>query len=148
ELTIGSTEASQISILSRVLPVFRQRFPGVRLAVESLNTAAQLHALRDSRIQAGFLRLPREESGFVELVPILGEPLVVVLPAAHPLAARPTIPWRALAGEPCITFPRRSAPGFYDVLSHCRRVRVTLNVVVEAEHFHAQQNLVALGFGL
>ncbi len=149
ELAIGATEASQISILPRILPVFRQRFPGVRLTVESLNTTTQLHALREGRIHVGFLRLPCEESDPLELVPILREPLVLVLPRSHPLAACARVPWPVLAKEPCISFPRRLAPGFHDTLmSHCRRLGVTLNVVMEAEHFHAQQNLVALGFGL
>jgi DNA-binding transcriptional LysR family regulator len=95
------------------------------------------------------LRLPCEETHFLEVVPVLREAFIVVLPRSHALAACRAISWRALAAEPCINFPRRAAPGFFDTLmSHCRRVGVTLNVVMEADHLHTQQNLVALGFGV
>jgi DNA-binding transcriptional LysR family regulator len=149
ELTIGCTEAGQISVLPRVLPAFRARFPGVRFTVETLDTMAQLQALRGGRIAVGFLRLPFEEDRHLVVEPVLREPLIVVLPENHALAARRRIPFKTLATEPWITFPRRLSPGFYDSLvAHCRQAGVTLNVAREAEHFQAQQSLVALGFGL
>lgn len=149
ELVIGCTEAGEISVLPRVLPVFRSRFPGVRLTVETLDTMAQLKALRDGRIQLAFIRLPCEEDRLLVVEPVLREPLVVVLPEGHALAAYRRIPLKALATEPWITFPRRLSPGFYDSLvAHCRQAGVTLNVAKEADHFQAQQSLVALGFGL
>ncbi|HSF03689.1 MAG TPA: LysR substrate-binding domain-containing protein [Solirubrobacterales bacterium] len=149
ELTIGCTEAGEISVLPRVLPVFRARFPGVRLAVETLNTMAQLKALLDGDIQLGFVRLPCEEDRLLVVEPVLREPLLVVLPEAHALAAYRRIPLGVLAAESWITFPRRLSPGFYDSLvTHCRQAGVTFHVVKEADHFHAQQSLVALGFGV
>ena len=33
-------------------------------------------------------------------------------------------------------------------MGHCHRAGVTLHVVKEAEHFQAQQTLIALGFGI
>src|SRR4029077_16082933 len=106
-------------------------------------------ALREGRLQVGFLRLPCDEVDLLQVVAILREPFVVVLPRSHVLASYGHVPWSLLGKEPSISFPRPFAPGFHDVLmSHCRRVGITLNVVMEAEHYHAQQNLVALGFGL
>lgn len=149
ELAIGSTEAGEISVLPRILPVFRSRFPGVRLTIETMDTMTQLQALRDGRLQIGFLRLPVEEDRSLVVESVLREPLVVVLPDAHPLAACRRIPFSALATEPWIFFPRRLSPGFYDSLvAHCRQAGITLNIVKEAEHLHGQQSLVALGFGL
>ena len=149
ELAIGCTEAGEISVLPRVLPVFRTRFPAVRLTVETLDTMAQLQGLRDRRIQVGFLRLPFDEDRLLVMESVLREPLIAVLPDGHPLAAHRRVPLKALATEPWISFPRRMSPGFYDsLMAHCRRAGVTLNVVKEAENFQAQQSLVALGFGL
>ncbi len=148
-LTIGCTEAAEISVLPRVLTAFRKAAPGVTLAVESLTTSVQVQALRDGRIQLGFLRLPCEDPALLVVEPVCREPMVVVLPESHPLATRRRIPLTALAGQPVILFPRRLAPGFYDsLMGYCHRVGVTLQVVKEAEHFQAQQSLIALGFGL
>jgi DNA-binding transcriptional LysR family regulator len=149
QLTIGCTEAGEISVLPRALAAFRASAPGVTVAVESLPTSVQVQALREGRIQVGFLRLPCDDSALLAVETVLREPLVVVLPRSHPLAARRRIPLRALAGQPVITFPRRLAPGFYDsLMGYCHRAGVTLQVVKEAEHFQAQQTLIALGFGL
>jgi DNA-binding transcriptional LysR family regulator len=117
--------------------------------VESLTTSVQVQALRDGRIQLGFLRLPCEDPALLVVEPVCREPMVVVLPESHPLATRRRIPLTALAGQPVILFPRRLAPGFYDsLMGYCHRAGVTLQVVKEAEHFQAQQSLIALGFGL
>jgi DNA-binding transcriptional LysR family regulator len=149
QLTIGCTEAGEISVLPRVLAAFRASAPGVTVAVESLPTSVQVQALRDGRIQVGFLRLPCEDPALLVVETVLREPLMVVLPRSHPLTAHRRIPLRALAGQPVISFPRRLAPGFYDsLMAYCHRAGVTLQVVKEAEHFQAQQTLIALGFGL
>jgi DNA-binding transcriptional LysR family regulator len=148
-LTIGCTEAAEISVLPRALAAFRKAAPGVTLAVESLTTSDQVQALRDGRIQLGFLRLPCEDSALLAVERVWREPMLVVLPESHPLALRRRIPLTALADQPVISFPRRLAPGFYDsLMGFCHRAGVTLRVVKEVEHFQAQQTLIALGFGV
>jgi DNA-binding transcriptional LysR family regulator len=148
-LTIGCTEAAEISVLPRALNAFHKSAPGVTLAVESLATSAQVQALRDGRIQLGFLRIPCEDSALLAVEPVWREPMVVVLPESHPLATCRRISLKELADQPVISFPRRLAPGFYDsLMGYCHRAGVTLQVVKEAEHFQAQQTLIALGFGL
>ena len=149
ELVVGCTQAGEVGILPRVLPVFQRRCPRVNVAVESLGTAAQLEAIRLRRIHVGFVRLPCDDHGLLAVEVVLREPLIVALPRAHRLAVRRRIPLAALAGEPYIGFPRGLAPGFYDsVIALCRRTGFSLNVVTEADHFQTQLSLIALGFGL
>lgn len=149
ELTIGCNPAAEITLLPRVLPVFQKRFPKVNVTIESLSTATQPQALRDRRIDVGFIRLPCEDTALLVIECVGREPLVVVLPENHSLAARRRIPLKALAGQPYIAIPRRLAPGYYDALiSLCRSVGFSPNVVKEADHFHSQLSLTALGFGV
>jgi DNA-binding transcriptional LysR family regulator len=45
-----------------------------------------------------------------------------VLPPAHPLAERKSLPWKALAGEPLVVLARREGVGSHDgVLAACRQ---------------------------
>jgi DNA-binding transcriptional LysR family regulator len=149
ELMIGCTPAAELSVLPRVLPLFKARCPTVAIRIESLSTAAQLEALRNRALHVGFFRLPCDEQPELLVQRVLQEPLVVVLPSKHPLSSLRTIPFRRLAGQPYISFPRRAAPALYDsILAHCRTAGFSLDVVIEVETFQMQQSLVALGFGI
>jgi DNA-binding transcriptional LysR family regulator len=55
------------------------------------------------------------ETGFSRCV-LRDEPLVAVLPAAHPLAARDEVPLALLAEEPFGLFPRESNPAIWDAI--------------------------------
>ena len=53
ELVIGCTPAAELSVLPRVLPLFRVRCPTAAIRIESLSTAAQLEALRNRALNVG-----------------------------------------------------------------------------------------------
>jgi DNA-binding transcriptional LysR family regulator len=60
-------------------------------------------ALRDGRVDAGFVRLPLPTDG-LEIRPLYTEPVCVALPAGHPLAAKPSVGVAALAKEPVLRY--------------------------------------------
>jgi LysR family transcriptional regulator, hca operon transcriptional activator len=69
-----------IAVLARGLPGlmlrFRKRFPNVDLSVRNMPTSDQIQALRDQRIDVGFVRRPiRSED--IETDPILKERLMI-----------------------------------------------------------------------
>src|ERR1700728_3790427 len=71
-----------IAVLARGLPNlmlrFRKRFPNVDLSVRNMSTSDQTQALRDRRIDVGFVRLPiRAEE--IETIPVVNERLMIVL---------------------------------------------------------------------
>nr|WP_246581217.1 LysR family substrate-binding domain-containing protein [Deinococcus aestuarii] len=73
----------------------------------------------------------------------------LILPAAHPLAARGSIHLTDLADEPLLMFAKTMNPALYDfVLGRFRRSGVEPNVVYETSQVEAGQNMVALGVGL
>jgi DNA-binding transcriptional LysR family regulator len=55
-----------------------------------------------------------DEGGLI-VEPIQREPLVAVLPRSHRLARAARLRLSDLAGDTMILFPRRIAPGYYDV---------------------------------
>jgi DNA-binding transcriptional LysR family regulator len=147
-LSIGFVPAADYTVFPKLLPAFRRHHPGVQLMLRTLSSMAQVEALRDGLIDIGFLRRPADDKALA-VQSILREPLVVALPAAHPLSALREVPLLALAKERYIFFPREMAPSFYDlVVSRCHEAGFSLNVTHEAEHFQTMLGLIASGLGV
>ena len=73
---------------------------------------------------------------------LLREANGVLLPASHPLVARPALRLRDLAETPFVLFPRNHNPGFYDrVLAACARAGFAPRI---AEEVWPRQNAVGL----
>jgi DNA-binding transcriptional LysR family regulator len=157
--SLGRGEAGRITIgtissvayedtLPRVLRAFRARYPAVSITLQEMNAEDQLAALREDRIQLGFLRPPVTASGLA-MVTFFREPLVAVLPAEHRLAARKRIPLRALADDPFVVVPRSQALGGLDlVLGACFQAGFTPRVTQEARELQSVIGFVAAGFGV
>jgi DNA-binding transcriptional LysR family regulator len=72
-----------------------------------------------------------------------------VLPPGHRLAARRQIPFEALSDEPWISAPRVANPVLYDeLLSCCRRVGFSANVIAEMTQRPRVISHVACGIGI
>ena len=96
------------SIASRVLPpvmaAMARDYPGISFLAEEVEPLPALTALRSWQCDIAFfddLSLPKGYSlESLEVFSIFEDELVAVLPAGHPLAARRSIPLKALKEEP------------------------------------------------
>lgn len=87
-----------------VIPAAREfggRHPDVVVDVQRMEWDDQVPMLLDGRVDVGFVRLPVDETG-LRLTPLYTEPLMVALPADHPLAGKEEVTEADLAGEPLI----------------------------------------------
>jgi DNA-binding transcriptional LysR family regulator len=135
-------------ILVRALRIFARRYPGVGVELQYMNTGAQIEALHDGRIRVGFLNMPAQDTELVMEV-VKRESLWIALPLGHPLTHYRRVPFKALAGERFIFFPRRVTPGLHDAItSLCRNAGFNLNVVHEGDSISSGLTLVSAGFGL
>jgi len=148
QLAIGFVPSADLDILPRVLRVWSTRFPAVGIGLHPLLPSAQTEALRDGRIQIGFVRLPVESGGLV-VETIQREPLLAVLPSGHRLARRTTVRLSELQNDPMIMFPRHTAPGYYDfLLAACRRAGFTPRVLHEPGSVQTNLGLVSARLGV
>jgi DNA-binding transcriptional LysR family regulator len=112
-----------------------------------MSTAQQVGAFRDGRIQVGFLRPPVEGSLAARV--LAREPLVVVLPADHPLAARQRVPLGDLSKEDFVLWPRDTAPRVRDeMVGYCRDAGFSPNVVQEAMELQTILGIVVAGMAV
>jgi DNA-binding transcriptional LysR family regulator len=148
QLVLGMVPSGDTKLFTEVLRRFGERFPEVRLVLQSLSTTAQVEAIQEGRLDAGFLRMP-VAAPRLELRVISRETLVVALPSGHRLAKRAKLTLAELSDEPNIMFPRRLAPDYYDtIVSLFRQSGHRLRIAQEAEHVQMHLSLIAGGFGL
>ena len=96
-----------------------------------------------------FIRPPISGGEELAILPLIEEPMLVVLPAAHSLASRDSVPVAALAQETLILFPRAIGPGLHDaIIAACQRAGFSPNLGQEAPQIPSIVYMVAAGFGV
>lgn len=110
---VGSTIYGPVPAMIRS---FRALAPGLDVDLVEMNTLTQMKALEDGRIDAGIGRLMFENASIERLV-IEQEPLVVALPAGHPLArAEAPLSLGEIVDETLIVYPSEPRPSYADQL--------------------------------
>jgi DNA-binding transcriptional LysR family regulator len=146
-IAIGYPSSLAYSGLPELLRAFRSKCPGVEIALSELPPHAQIVAIKEGRLDVGFVRAPFEETGLSSVL-VRREPLVVAMPAEHPLASRKRLTLDLLAEEPFISFPRSRGPAFFDHLMRlCHDAGFTPRIVQEAQQLDIV-SLVSAGFGI
>jgi len=84
--------------VSAAVRAFAQAQPDVEIELRRLNWYEQAEAVRDGRVDVGYLRRPFDDTG-IRTVRVGSEPKVVCMPAAHALASRRRLTAADLAGE-------------------------------------------------
>ncbi len=101
--------------LDRILTAMAGRAPRTTVDLVSLPPAARLAQVRTGELDAAFVRGISRSPG-LHLIPIWDDPLVAVLPAGHPLAARSRVDLAELAGLPLRIAPREANPELVDLV--------------------------------
>jgi len=148
KLVVGFVSSVAYNILPDVLKNYRNFVPGVSLELHELTTDQQLNWLREGRMDVGFIRPPVEDKEFIWEI-VFQESLMVALPETHQLANQSHISLTSLANEAFILFPRKLAPGLYDlIISLCQKSGFSPNVVQEAIQMQTIVSIVAAEMGV
>ena len=148
-LAIGFTGSATYALLPRLAAALRSGLPGVVLDLRGeLLTPAQVAGLLDRTLDLGVLRPPvRERALAVEVV--RSDPLIVVLPQAHPLAAADAVPLEELAGEPFVVYPSHFRSVVHDAVEEtCAAHGFLPNVALEVSETATLVSFVAAGLGV
>lgn len=144
---VGYLSSLAYSGITELIRAFHARFPSVELSLREMSPQQQIEALKDGHIDVGFVRAPLLDVSLAS-ERVRREPLVVALPADHPLALRKQIPLKLLAREPFVLFPRQRGPAYFDqLMALCHGAGFSPRIVQEAPHLDIL-SLVAAGFGV
>jgi DNA-binding transcriptional LysR family regulator len=146
-IAVGYLSSLAYSGLTRFLRAFREHSPTVEVLLRELSPAEQIEALKQGRVDVGFVRGPIDDPSLVA-ERVRRERLLIAMPSEHPLGVRARIPLSLLAKEPFVSFPRARAAAFFDTLmAMCRKAGFAPRIVQEAPQLDIL-SLVAAGFGV
>ena len=123
ELRLGYIGPPTQPFLGRMLAEYRKHFPRVAVHLEERTPERVWEMLAKGRLSAAFTRpvSAAPASGLRTLL-LRSERFGAVVPASHPLAARKSLPWKALTNEPLVLLARREGVSSHDgVLAACRQ---------------------------
>ena len=149
-VTLGFIAASSFAILPRVLGAIRASLPDVHVVLREMQTVDQLDALAGDRIDLGIVR-PFAPRSFAASTLLLQEPLVLAVPADHPLAVAEgdAVPLTALQGQPFIEFCPSETRYIYELIAgRLRAEGVAPDTVLTLSHTHSILALVDAGWGV
>jgi len=131
--TMGFLTGHELTWMPEALRILRDELPNIDVMISSQYSPLLAEGLSKGKIDAAFLRKERAlpELAFRLLVK---EPLVVILPSDHRLAALKAISPRDLAGETFVTVSH-TAPVLRAIIDkYLKRSRINVTPAHEADH--------------
>jgi len=138
---IGFLTGQEVTLLTETLRISREEAPGVEITFLSLTSPQLALALMRGKVDVAFMRRETQTTGLAYKL-LIKEPLLVVLPASHRLAAKKAIQPQELAREIFIGVAR-AAPAVRAVIhDYAKEVGVTLKASYEGDNLPAIMSLV------
>lgn len=148
KLRVGFAYWMDVAMIGRMIHEFAESHPGVQVELRNFSVPLQVAALREERLDVGFVRPPLGEPSLQTKL-ILTEPFVAAIPHDHRLAHRRHIALSLLKQESFILFAREAVPRFYDLAVRlCREAGFVPYVRTEADQPQMLLGLVGAGAGV
>jgi LysR family transcriptional regulator, transcriptional activator of the cysJI operon len=148
-LPLGASTTIAQYVLPALLGDFRREYPRVHLTLISGNTERIVDAIAHQEIALGFIEGPARRRE-VKTEPFLVDELVLIVPAAHDWAERPSISPAELASVPLLM--REHGSGTRRVVELALEQHgvkaASLNIVMELDSSEAIKSAVESGLGV
>ncbi|MGA5329548.1 LysR family transcriptional regulator [Streptomyces coelicolor] len=143
-------DAMHTGILPGALRAVHSERPGVHIALYNLPPTEQFEGLRQRSLDIALVHEP-PSAGDPDLLaaPLLQDPLLLVLPAGHPLADQEKVAPGDLDGQPWIAVESAQDPAWRDTfVASCTAAGFTPDIRFDAAEPLTALGLVAAGLGL
>jgi LysR family hca operon transcriptional activator len=140
--SMGFLTGHELTWMPEALQILRDELPNIDVMISSQYSPLLADGLSKGRIDAAFLR---REQGAPELAfrLLVEEPLVVILPSNHSLAARKTISPQDLVGQTFVTVSH-TAPVLRALIdNYLKRSGIKITPAHEADHLAMGMSLIA-----
>ncbi|OXC71736.1 Cys regulon transcriptional activator CysB [Caballeronia sordidicola] len=147
KFVVGFLAGQEVVWLSEALRILREEAPDVEIILSTKSSPELADALMQGKVDVALLRRETPTAGLAFIF-LISEPLVVIMPNDHRLAARRAVRPQDLAREIFIS-PARLAPVLRAVINdYAAKVGITLKQNYDAENITGGMSLVASTGGL
>ncbi|MCI2810359.1 MULTISPECIES: LysR family transcriptional regulator [Alcaligenaceae] len=134
--------------LSEFLALCRKEDPDVEIRMSEMPLAEQLRGLRSGDVAIGFAHTA-DVGGDIIAEPVWREPLVLIVPARHPLLVYRDVPLHELKHYPLVLCDPQMCEGYSRELERLLRpLEVEPNVVEHVSSLDMMLTLVSAGYGI
>src|ERR1700680_4931518 len=139
---MGFLTGHELTWMPEALRILRDELPNIDVMISSQYSPLLASALVKGTVDAAFLRRERGVPGLAFRL-LVKEPLVVILPSDHPLAALKAISPRDLTGETFVIVSH-TAPVLRVVIdNYLKRAGIHITPAHEADHLSMAMSLIA-----
>jgi len=140
---IGFLTGYEMDWLPAVMGILRAELPSTEVVIHSQDSPDLAAGLIRGKIDLAFLR-PEKQAPGLKFKPLRKDPLIVVMPRDHALAARSSIRPQDIAGETFIGVSAVRAPTLHAVIDeYAKRTGIALKPEHQAENIAMAISLVA-----
>jgi DNA-binding transcriptional LysR family regulator len=148
---LGAFPTAGMDLIPRAVRAFSLRFPETKVVLRSAHASDIPAALRQSEIHLGLVWdydfLPRTIPADLEYLPLINDPLFVLIPADHPMAGEAEVDLVEFAGETWVV--RGHSPPYDEAFTTmCRLAGFEPQIGFVTEDYLSAQGLVAAGIGV
>lgn len=146
---LGFIAPAMITLLPKVILAFRERHPGVQLALHEGSSKQVAAMINSDIVDVGFLVTPAELDPDVATEVAVVDTLVAVLPAGHRLGSTASIRLGDLADESFVMLCAQGVPTLSTrIVGLCRQAGFEPRIVQEAVQISTVLGLAAGGLGV
>jgi DNA-binding transcriptional LysR family regulator len=137
-------------VLSGAIARYRAANPLVEFRLNELGILHQLQDIGSGRLDVGIIRLPvKSAAPELMITPIYRDPIILAIPARHPLAKLKSVPPKRLKREQFVAVQIQEGVGFNaQVAELCTVAGLIPHITQRAGQFTALAGMVAGGLGL
>jgi DNA-binding transcriptional LysR family regulator len=147
-VVVGYTAVAGYALIPQLLAAAAAALPDIEIVLEEMVSSEQLHALEAGTIDVGFVR-PSHAAAPLRYHRVAREPMLLALPAAHPLAQQARVRMQDLAGQPLIMYSEKEGKYFHDkIVALFAASAGQPNYVHHIGQTHTIMALVRAGIGL
>ncbi|MBQ0821391.1 LysR family transcriptional regulator [Microvirga sp. HBU67558] len=146
QITLACVPTAAYYFLPGVIARFKEQYPNIRFRILDLSANEGLESVARGEVEFGINLLGGSDPE-LSFEPLLEDPFVLACRRDHPLAARQTLTWSDLEGQPLVAVSRSSGNR---ILLDAALVRagVRLSWSYEVTHLSTSLGLVEAGLGI
>lgn len=148
-LHVGFVGSTTFGLLQKLVPRFREEYPGVELVLREATSARIVQLLEEDALDVGLVRTPLLRSSTATLVPLERDRFVAALPRANRIVSKGPLALSDLAEESFVMYTRTEAAGLHNAaLLACQHAGFLPRVTQEAVQIQTVLSLVESNLGV